>query len=155
WIDGLQKAALRVAQVGDGIEGYLGDGLSEDHVEDQQVVQRNVRQALCAGRLSRGVQEKATAGECQVEAGISRGEGPGGRVAQDLVEAEVLEEVAAVGLAHALTPSSGPPAPAPVRQSPLPGRPCGGPLPRGGSRSACRPARRPLAPPRARPRGPR
>src|SRR5690606_39287575 len=105
WIDGLQKAALRVAQVGDGIEGYLGDGLSEDHVEDQQVVQRNVRQALCAGRLTRGVQEKATAGECQVEAGLSRGEGPGGRVAQDLAGAEVLVEVAAARVARALDPT--------------------------------------------------
>ena len=137
-VDRHAEEALGVAQVGHGVQRDVGDGLAEDQVEDQEVVQGSRRQAQALGEAVGALQREAAAVERLVERHVALAGGARRRMAQPLADGEVLEEVAAAGLGgrsaarHRLRP--------PGRRWRRPARRCAWRSPRAGSRSACRPA---------------
>ena len=99
-IDRHAKAAAGIAQIGNGIERHVGHGLAEHHVEGGQIVQRRLGQAERAGEFRRGIEGEARAVKRGVKRHVARGHRARGGVADFLAEAEILEEVAGIGLGH-------------------------------------------------------
>ena len=96
-IDGLQKPAVGVAEVGDGVQRDIRRRFAEYDVKGQQIVERGARIAdrLCEG--IGGLNRKARAVERRIERHVAIGDGARRRVGNDLAVAEILEEIARIG----------------------------------------------------------
>ena len=97
-IDRLEKAPVRIAEIGDGVERDVGHGLAEHDVEDEPVVEGASRVPDRLGEGIRGLHREARAVERGVERGVARRDGARGCVANRLAEPEVLEEAPRIGL---------------------------------------------------------
>ena len=97
-IDGLQEAAVGVAEVGDGIERDFRRRLAEHDVEGQQIVEGRTRIAEPLGENVRGLHGKARPVERRVERHIAVCDRARRGVSEDLAEAEILEKVASIRL---------------------------------------------------------
>ena len=97
-IDRRAEPALGVAEIGDGVERDVRHGLAEDHVEDQQIVDRRTR---IPDRLGEGVGRvngKAHAVQRRVQGDVAGGDGARRGMDDLLADPKVFEVVAGVGL---------------------------------------------------------
>ena len=73
--DGRQEADIGVAEVGGGVEGDIGHGAAEDHVEDEHVVHDLALEAERARELAGAVERAAVAGDGDVHRHVALGDG--------------------------------------------------------------------------------
>ena len=97
-IDGLQKPAVGVAEIGDRVQRDVGHRLAEHDVEGEQIVDRACRDSRSRGRRSRRSAPRSAAVERRIERGVAAVQRARRRVAQRLAEPEILEEAAGGGL---------------------------------------------------------
>ena len=100
-IDRSQPAPFGIAEVGDGVERDVGDGLAEDQVEGGEIVERRGGEARGAGELVGGIERMAGRVERMVERPLAPRDGARHRMGDDLADAVVFEEASGVGLGHA------------------------------------------------------
>jgi len=101
WKDRRTEPAIRVTEIGDGVERDIGDGPPEHDMKDQQIVDRRPRQADALRKGVRGGQREPRTGEPDIERHIAGRDRARHRMPQHLAEPEVLEEVAGIGFHRA------------------------------------------------------
>ncbi len=99
-IDRLQEATVGVTEIGHGIERDVRDCLAEDDVKHQEVVERRARIAQALRERVRRLHGEARPEQPVIQRDIAGGDGSRRGVADLLAEAEVLEEIAGIGLGH-------------------------------------------------------
>ena len=106
-IDGLEEAAVGVAEIGDGVERDVRHRLAEHDVEGEQVVDRARRIADRPGEGLGALRREARPVERRIERGVADVERARRRVADRLADAEILEEAAGGGLGRGGSWASG------------------------------------------------
>ena len=99
-IDRAAEIAAGIAEIGDGVERDVGDGLAEHDVKHQEIVDRRARIADRLGELVRRLHRKARPEQAVIERDIAGGHGARRGVTDHLADAEILEEIAGTGLRH-------------------------------------------------------
>ncbi len=94
------EVAAGIAEIGDGIERDIGDGLAEDDVEYEQVVDRRTRITDRLGKLVRRLHCEAWPEQAVVKGDIAGGHRSRGGVTDHLADAEILKAIAGTGFRH-------------------------------------------------------
>ncbi len=94
----LQEPAIGVAEVGHGVQRYVGHGLAEHDMEGEQIVDRALRVADGAREGFRALRREAAAGQCRIKRGVAARQRARRRVTDRLPQAKVFEEPACGGL---------------------------------------------------------
>ena len=89
-----EKAAGRIAEVGDRIERDVRHGFAEHDVEDEQIIDRRARIADRARESVRRLDRKARTEQPVVDRDVAHGDRARRRVPDHLADAEILEEIA-------------------------------------------------------------
>ena len=100
-IDGGEKAAGGIAEIGHRIDRNIGHGLAEHDVEHQQIIDRRLRIADGAGKFIRGLHRKPSAIECGIERDIAAGHAARGCMGDHIAQPEILEKASRSGFGNA------------------------------------------------------
>ena len=93
-IEGLQKPAIRIAEIGHRIDRDVRHGLAEDDVERADIIHRRARKAAAASELVGGLKGEARAVKRVVNGHVARGDRAGCGVQDFLTDMETVEEIA-------------------------------------------------------------
>src|ERR1043166_7420658 len=98
----MQETALRVTEIGDGVQRNIRHAFAEHSVKHQKIVQRRLPVAQLEREGAARLQHEARAGEGQIERGVAVRQGARRGMRDALAEVEILEEIArgALVLAH-------------------------------------------------------
>src|SRR5262245_3625945 len=107
-VNGFQKAAVGITEIGNGIERDIRAALAEHSVKDDEVVHRRVRIADRLRKGLGGLHRKPGAIKPIVESDIAERDGSRAGVRKDLSDLEVLEKIADLALVcgHGVAPSA-------------------------------------------------
>ena len=94
------EIAAGIAEIGYGIERDVGDGLAEDDVEHQKIVDRRARIADRLGERVGRLHGEARPEQAVVERDIASSDRARRGVTDHLADAEILEAIAGTGLRH-------------------------------------------------------
>src|ERR1700685_3536581 len=97
------EATIGVAEIGDRIERYVGDGLAEHDMEDQQIVDRRPRITESLGEGVRPRHGEPPAEQSGIERDVAGGDRARGGVADDLADAEIFKKIAGTIFRHGNT----------------------------------------------------